>query len=96
MLPKEVINHMDVDELRNHLIHVQRAENAHGDLMHAQTEIIDLLQRLYNAQNYKDEQRMKHDVAIGNMRRYELVMELKYKEFMPSPTFEWEDESGAF
>lgn len=53
MLPNEVINHMDVDELRNYVCQVQNMEDAHGDLMFAQGEMIELLQRLYNAQRYK-------------------------------------------
>ena len=85
MLPNEVINHMDVDELRNYVCHVQNLEDAHGDLMFAQGEMIELLQRLYNAQNYKDEQRIKHDVALGRVRQFERDMEQKYEAYMPRP-----------
>ena len=88
MLPNEVLNHMTADELRAYTVHVQKLEDAHGMVMFAQGEIIDLLQRLYNAQNYKDEQRIKHDVKLGMVRRYEREMEQKYDEYMPRPTCE--------
>ena len=91
MLPNEVINHMDVDELRNYVCHVQNLEDAHGDLMFAQGEIIELLQRLYNAQNYKDEQRIKHDVTLGRVRQFERDMVQKYDKYMPRPVCDKED-----
>lgn len=85
MLPNDVINHMDMDELRNYLGHVQRVEEAHGDWMHAQGEMIDLLQRLYNAQNYKEEQRIRHDAALFRLRQTERNLEQEYEEYMPRP-----------
>lgn len=54
MLPNEVINHMDVDELRSYVCHVQNLEDAHGNLMFAQSEIIELLQRLYPSYSARD------------------------------------------
>lgn len=85
MLPNEVINHMDVDELRNYVCQVQNMEDAHGDLMFAQGEMIELLQRLYNAQRYKDEQRIKRDVTLGRVRQFERDMAQKYDKYMPRP-----------
>lgn len=85
MLPNEVINHMDVDELRNYVCHVQNLEDAHGDLMFAQGEMIELLQQLYNAQKYKDEQRIKNDVTLGRVRQFERDMEKKYDKYIPRP-----------
>ena len=91
MLPNEVINQMDLDELRNYVCHVQNLEDAHGQLMFAQGELIELLQRLYNAQQYKEEQSIKHDVALGRVRQFECDMEQKYDKYMPRPVCDKED-----
>lgn len=91
MLPDEVINQMDLDELRNYVCHVQNLEDAHGQLMFAQGELIELLQRLYNAQQYKEEQYIKHDVALGRVRQFERDMEQKYDKYMPRPVCDKED-----
>lgn len=91
MLPNEVINQMDLDELRNYVCHVQNLEDAHGQLMFAQGEMIELLQRLYNAQKYKDEQRIKHDVALGRVRQFGRDMAQKYDKYMPHPVCDKED-----
>lgn len=86
MLPNEVINHMDVDELRAYMMHEQRVEEAHGDRMFAQGEIIDLLQRLYNSQEYLNNCRKKHDTKLMELREFEREMARKYEEWMPRPT----------
>lgn len=85
MLPNEVINHMDVDELRSYVCHVQNLEDAHGNLMFAQSEIIELLQRLYDEQRYQYKQRIKYDAMLGRVRQFKRDMEQKYEQYMPRP-----------
>ena len=91
MLPNEVINHMDADELRAYTVHTQRVEEAHGERMFAQGEIIDLLQRLYNSQEYLNNTRQKHDTKLMELRAFEREMERKYEEYMPRPVCDKED-----
>ena len=86
MLPDEVLNHMDMDELRAYTMHAHRVEEAHGERMFAQGEIIELLQRLYNTQEYLNNTRIKHDKMLMELRAFEHGMEHKYEEYMPRPT----------
>ena len=55
----EILNHMEADELRNYIVHIEEVEDAQGSLLHARQECIDYLYRLVGAQNYVLDSRRK-------------------------------------
>lgn len=85
MLIERVVNHMDVDELRNFVTHLQRVDDARGNLVFSQNEVIETLQRLYNNHQYREECRIGLECNMGALREFERSMEEKYAEFMPVP-----------
>ena len=85
MLPKQIIHHMEVDELRNYAVHLSEILDAHGQLSHAQGEIILAMQGLVNARNYKEESLNRLNARRDCYREFEKEMEQKYGEYMPRP-----------
>lgn len=85
MLGIEIINHMDADELRNYICIMQDADLARGQVVFAQNELIETLQRNYNAQNYKHDALISWQSQMSRLRRAEEKLEEKYSEFMPRP-----------
>lgn len=85
MLPKQIIRHMDVDELRNYAVHLSEILDAHGQLSHAQDEIILAMQGLSNAQKYKEDSLLRLNARRDCYREFEKEMEHKYDEYIPRP-----------
>lgn len=83
MLPEEIINHMNVDELRNYAVHLSEILDAHGTLSYAQDEIILAMQGLLNARNYKEDSLLRLNARRDCYREFEKEMEHKYDEYMP-------------
>lgn len=85
MLPRVVLNHMDVHDLRNYLFKLQEVEETLGDMVFAKDEVIELLQRLYNSRIRMEEARVCHDVKIGSLRAVERDYCEQYKQYLPEP-----------
>lgn len=86
MLRDEILNHMDVDELRNYAALQNEMINIYGELTWANNDMITKLADLYFAQNHKADVLNSLNVRQGNMALFIHVMEEKYKEYFPAPT----------
>ena len=82
MLGIEIINHMDADELRNYICIMQKADFARGQVVFAQDELIESLQKIHSAQNYKHETLISWQSRMSSLRRVEEEREEKYSEFI--------------
>ena len=85
MLYTEILNHMEPDELRNYVCHLQEVDDATCSLIHAQQECIDWFQRLVSAMNYKFDSRVKLNDKLAQIHAVEQELEKKYDEFIPRP-----------
>lgn len=94
MLGIEIINHMDADELRNYICIMQEADLARGQVVFAQDELIEILQRIYNAQKYKHEALISWQSRMSSLRRVEEKLAEKYSEFMPRPVCNTKEETN--
>ena len=76
----EIINSMDVDELRNYAAHLQELNDARRQYIGAQSDMIDILQRLYNCQLYRDDSNMKLNSKLAIVQRLQEELTIKYSE----------------
>lgn len=84
-MESNVINNMEVDDLRNLVTHLYEVDEARSELSYAQRELIDHFQRIYSTQVYKDDVRAKVDNKLRDLRELENHMKEKYSEFLPKP-----------
>lgn len=87
-LPFEVINHMDIDELRNYVGHLQELEGCASERIFAGDELTEILQRAYNTLSYKENATQRFISCQGRIRNIERELIEKYDEFMPRPLCE--------
>ena len=85
MQRNEILNHMDVDELRNYAALQNEMINLYGKLTWTNDDMITKLSDLYLAQNHKADVLKSLNVRRGNMAMFTHVMEEKYKEYLPKP-----------
>ena len=85
MIYKEVLNHLDVDELRNLVGHYCELDEKAGELNFANNELIECFQRLYNNQNYKRDKEIEYTCKQGKIRRIEELLCEKYRQYIPKP-----------
>lgn len=86
MLRNEILNHMDMDELRNYAALQNEIITVYGELTFANNDMITKLADLYFAQNHKADALKSLNIRQGNMAMFTQVMEEKYKEYLPVPT----------
>lgn len=86
MLRNEILNHMDVDELRNYAALQNEMINVYGLLVRANDDVIDRWYNLYFAQNHKADVLKGLNRRKSGMEIFTHVMEEKYKEYLPAPT----------
>lgn len=79
-----IINSMDTDELRNYIGHLQKLSDTRREHIGAQQEMIEILQRLYNCQLYREDTNMKLNSSLGALQRLEEELSVKYAEKLVS------------
>lgn len=79
-MKNEIINSMDVDELRNYAFHLQELDDARRQYIGAQRDMIDILQQLYNCQLYRDDSNMKLHSKLVVVQRLQEELTTKYSE----------------
>lgn len=84
-LPNEVINHMDIDDLRNYVYSLENLESYASERIFAGDELIEILQRAYNTLLYKENATQRYTACQGRIRKIERELEEKYNDFMPKP-----------
>lgn len=86
MLRDKILNHMDVDELRNYAALQNEIINVYGSLVCANDDVIAHWSDLYFVQNHKADVLKSLNRRKSDMAMFTHVMEEKYKEYFPAPT----------
>lgn len=85
MLHNEIINHMDVDELRNYIVHLQKLKSAQEGMVFAKDEMTRSLVKVIKDQEFMAEQQLNMWLRTDELREVESQMEEKYEQYIPTP-----------
>ena len=85
MLHNEIINHMDVEELRNYIGHLQKLKSSQESMVFAKDEMIRSLVSVIKGQEFMAEQQINMWVKTSELREVERRMEEKYEQYIPTP-----------
>ena len=86
MLRDEILNHMDVDELRNYAHLQTNIILEYENLVYTNDDIASKWAELYFAQEHKAESLNALNVRNGKIAVFTHAMEDKYKQYLPVPT----------
>ena len=85
MLPNEVLNHMEADELRNYACLLENITNIYGELVWSCDDVCKLWKDLYSAIEHKDEVLSSLNSKQATKDAVTRKMLEKYKEYLPRP-----------
>lgn len=85
MLTNEIINHMDVDELRNYTATQRDIIDVYGVLIIAHDNLIHQWEDLYHAFEHKEYVLKSLHAREGEMAEFANAMLNKYKEYLQKP-----------
>lgn len=85
MLHYEIINHMDIDELRNYIKHLQKLKSAQESMVFAKDEMARSLVSVIKGQEFMAEQQLNMWLNTSELSEVERRMEEKYEQYMPIP-----------
>ena len=88
MLTNEIINHMDVDELRNYAATQREIIDVYGELVFAHDNLIHQWEDLYHALEHKEDVLKSLNARKGKMAIFANAMLNKYKEYLQKPVEE--------
>ena len=88
MLTNEIINHMDVDELRNYAATQREILDVYGELIFAHDNLSHQWEDLYHAFEHKEDVLKSLNARKGKMAIFENAMLNKYKEYFQKPVEE--------
>jgi len=71
----ETLKRMTPNELERYAKLLDEVEEANNNVIYAQNDMIDILQRLYNCQMYRDDNRAKLNSKMNALRSFEHQME---------------------
>lgn len=80
MLDNEIINHMDVEELRNYVAHQEVVINSLCGINEDNAEIIDELLRVLHAMNYRVDATAVYNARKGELSWIEQELRKKYEQ----------------
>ena len=80
MLDNEIINHMDVDELRNYVAHQEVVINSLRGLNEDNADIIEELERALHVMNYRVNATAVYNAQQGELSRIEQELRKKYEQ----------------
>ena len=80
MLDNEIINHMDVEELRNYVAHQEVVINSLRGINEDNAEIIDELLRALHAMNYRVNATAVYSARQGELSWIEQELRKKYEQ----------------
>ena len=83
MLDCEIINHMDVDELRNYIFHQQTVMSALRNINSDNAEIIEHMQRASYLLISRDSTLGFYNARQGELTWVEKELMFKYAEYLP-------------
>lgn len=85
MLTNEIINHMDVDELRNYAASQREILDVYEELTFAHDNLIHQWKDLYHALEHKEDVLKSLNARKGKMVIFANAMLNKYKEYLQKP-----------
>lgn len=85
MIRTEIINEMNVDELRNYVCHLQDEIEKLRDLNVARSEVMEALQRAYNNKDYELNCVCRLNAERGCTAEIEHELSRKYEYAVPKP-----------
>ena len=88
MLTNEIINHMDVEELRNYAATQRDMLDVYGELIFAHDNLIHQWDNLYRAFEHKEDVLESLNARKGKMRMITNALQNKYKEYLQKPVEE--------
>ncbi len=80
MLDNEIINHMDVDELRNYVAHQEVIISSLRGLNEDNADIIEKLELVLHAMNYRVDATAVYNAQQGELSRIEQELRKKYEQ----------------
>lgn len=80
MLDNEIINHMDVEELRNYVVHQEAVINSLLGLNGDNADIIEELERALHAMNYRVNATAVYNARQGELSWIEQELRKKYEQ----------------
>lgn len=80
MLDNEIINHMDVEELRNYVVHQKAVIDSLCGLNGDNEDIIDILGRALQAMNYRVNATALYHARQGKLSWIEQELRKKYEQ----------------
>ena len=85
MIAREIINHMNEDELRNYVFHCERLTKATEQLSTARMEVIQSLKQVIINIEYENDSLISRNCMIDGMKALEDALESKYSQYLPRP-----------
>jgi hypothetical protein len=81
MLDNEIINHMDIEELRNYVAHQEAVINSLLGLNGDNADIIEELERALHAMNYRVNATAVYNARQGELSWIEQELRKKYEQY---------------
>lgn len=82
MLDNEIINHMDVEELRNYVVHQKAIINSLLGLNGDNADIIEALERALHAMNFRVNATAIYNARQGELSWIEQELRKKYEQYL--------------
>ena len=85
MLTNEIINHMDVEELRNYAATQREILDVYGELVFAHDDLSHKWEDLYHSLEHKEDVLKSLNARKGKMKMITNALQNKYREYLQKP-----------
>ena len=82
MLDNEIINHMDIEELKNYVVHQEAVINSLLGINGDNADIIEELERALHAMNYRVNATAVYNARQGELSWIEQELRKKYEQYL--------------
>lgn len=89
MVAREIINHMDENELRNYICNCERLMKATEQLCTARNDVIESLRHVIINIEYENDSLISRNCRVDEMKALEDKLENKYSRYLPRPACEY-------
>ena len=85
MIAREILNHMNEDELRNYVCNCERLIKATEQLCTARSEVVQSLRQVIINMEYEYDSLISRNCRIDEMKMLEDALENKYSQYLLRP-----------
>jgi len=85
MINRNVLNAMNLDELKNYICHLEKTIAEQGKLNGAEIELRRAYDDVVNAIKYRTDAWYSFDEEKNTLRKLTIELEEKYKDLIPKP-----------